>query len=435
MTVIAPYTVTNSFKGYCPRHTLAKDSITDFHLRGLMAPRTYGGRNVRRAWDGDVFQPIKRICLEQPKAVDENASTNLERAIRESSVAISSSPSRKNSTVFSGESPDDDADSMTPPSSPPPRVSPPPVKARKPTFNFLKRKHESSIREDSEPLSEVVNSSERVSAPPPKKQQTFVQMQLDLGQDVRKTCGECGMEYAPANEEDATLHRMYHNMNGDGVELSKPFMKSAMKWVYEVAHIEGSVVVVDRKISPAARKVVQKVLGVVNKDLGATEIDDNVLWSQKALNEGQDVPVVKRSESEKRNDNRADRYKIFLHIKNSKCVGLCLAERITKAQRVKGDVASTTGGKVLPADHKSSSITVEEGTVPAVVGVSRIWTSKSSRRRGIANNLLDCVLNQFIYGMEISKDELAFSQPTESGGGLAWAWYGEESGWLVYNEM
>ena len=403
-----------------------------------MAPRTYGGRNVRRAWDGDEFQPIKRICLEQPKTVDENASANLERAIRESSVAISSSPSRKNSTVFSGESHDDDGDTMTPPSSPPPpRVSPPPIKARKPTFNFLKRKRESSsIREDSEPLSEVVNSSQRASAPPPKKQQTFVQMQLDLGQDVRKTCAECGMEYAPANEEDATLHRMYHNMNGDGVELNKPFMKSAMKWVYEVAHIEGSVVVVDRKISPSARKVVQKVLGVVNKELGATEIDDNVLWSQKALlNEEQDaLGSVKRSESEKRNDSRADRYKIFLHIKNSKCVGLCLAERITKAQRVKGDVASTTGGKVLSADHKSSSITVEDGSVPAVVGVSRIWTSKSSRRRGIANNLLDCVLNQFIYGMEIGKDELAFSQPTESGGALARAWYGEESGWRVYNE-
>jgi N-acetyltransferase len=394
--------------------------------------RTYA-RNVRRAWDGQDYPVAKRICVEKPKVPDENADHNLERAIRESSVAISSSPSRKNSTIFSGESHDDDT--VTPPSSPPPRLSPPAVKPRKPTFSFLKRKREST-REESEPLAEVINSSSRASVPP-KKQQTFVQMQLDLGGETRKTCGACGMEYVPSNEEDDTLHRMYHNMNDDGVELGKTFMKSAMKWVYEVAHIEGSVVVVDRKISPPAKKVVQKVLGVVNKELSATGIEDDVLWSQKLLNEGAGNTVqgvVKQSDAEKRNDNKSDRYKIFLHVKNGKCVGLCLAERVTKAHRVKDNNKVEGGGQDLSRDHKSSSVSIEDETVPAVVGVSRIWTSKSSRRKGIANNLLDCVLNQFIYGMEIDKDELAFSQPTESGGELAKAWYGEESGWLVYKE-
>ena len=392
--------------------------------------RTYA-RNVRRAWDGEDFPIAKRICVEKPKVSDEN--DNLERAIRESSAAISSSPSRKNSTVFSAESRDDDT--VTPPSSPPPRLSPPPVKARKPAFNFLKRKRDSP-REESEPLAELVNSSSRASVPP-KKPQTFVQMQLDLGGDVRKTCGECGMEYVPSIDEDATLHRMYHNMNNDGIELGKNFMKSAMKWVYEVAHIEGSVVVVDRKISPPAKKGIQKVLAVVNKELSATDIEDDVLWSQRSLSdrpEGAANGVVKQSDAEKRNDNKSDRYKIFLHVKNGKCVGLCLAERITKGYRVKDNKKTEVSGRELPGDHKSSSVSIEERTVPAVVGVSRIWTSKSSRRKGIANNLLDCVLNQFIYGMEIDKDELAFSQPTESGGELARAWYGEDSGWLVYKE-
>jgi N-acetyltransferase len=301
--------------------------------------------------------------------------------------------------------------------------------------NILKHKRESA-REESEPLAEPINSSSRASAPP-KKQQSLAQMQLDFGGDTRKTCGECGMEYVPSNDEDATLHRMYHNMNGDGVELGKTFMKSAMKWVYEVAHIEGVVVVVDRKISPPAGKVVQKVLRVVNKELSATDITDDVLWSQRSLSEGAGSTgqgVVKQSDAERRNGNKSDRYKIFLHVKNEKCVRLCLAERITKAHRVKDNRKSVAGGHELSSNHKSSSIYIEEETVPAVVGVSRIWTSKSSRRKGIANNLLDSVLNQFIYGMEIEKDELAFNQPTESGGELAKAWYGEESGWLVYIE-
>ena len=391
--------------------------------------RTYS-RNVRRTWDGAEFRVAKRQRLESSKVTNEN-DNSLERAIRATSVAVSSSPSRKNSTIFSRESYDDEG-TVTPPSSPPPRVSPPPVQSRKPTFSFLKRKHD-AMQEDSEPLGEVINSSSRSSVPP-KKQQPLRQMQLDLGGPTRKTCTDCGMEYVPANEEDATLHRMFHNMNSEGVELGKTFMKSAMKWVYEVAHIEGSVVVVDRKISPPARKVVQRVLATVNKELSAVDVDDTVLWSQRILGDKGSGSAIKQSESERRNDHKSDRYKVFLHVKDGRCIGLCLAERITKAHRVKRDQRHTKGVVGRPTGMKSSSISIEEETVPAVVGVSRIWTSKACRRRGIANNLLECVVNQFIYGMEIEKDEVAFSQPTESGGQLARAWYGKESGWLVYHE-
>lgn len=390
--------------------------------------RTYS-RNVRRTWDGDDFRFAKRQRVEASNVTNENEDS-LESAIRATSVAISSSPSRKNSTVFSRESYDGEG-TVTPPSSPPPRISPPAVKARKPTFSFLKRKHD-AMREESEPLGEVINSSNR-SIVPAKKQQTLHQMQLDLGGPTRKTCVECEMEYVPTNEEDTTLHRMFHNMNSEGVELGKTFMKSAMKWAYEMTHIEGSVVVVDRKMSPPARKVVQKVLATVNKELSAVDIDDAVLWSQRILDEKQSGSEIRQSDSEKRNDHKSDRYKVFLHVKDGKCVGLCLAERITEAHRVKAEKKKKDTGEGS-SGHKSSSVSIEEGTVPAVVGVSRIWTSKSSRRIGIANNLLECVVSQFIYGMEISKDELAFSQPTESGGQLARAWYGEESGWLVYKE-
>jgi N-acetyltransferase len=435
--VAAPYTVSNSYKGYAnaPLHLRPIFTLT-LLIRGLFM-KTYA-RNVRRAWDGEEYRAPKRFRLDTNTNVTEDTENEdrLDRVIRESSVTvtISSSPSRKNSTIFSGESQEDEDAATTPPSSPPPQISPIKEKTRKPTFSTLKRKRDNT-RDASEPLSEVFNSSSRASLPPkkpPPQPQNLVQMRLDLGQsDTRKSCTDCGMEYVPSNEEDASLHKMYHNMNSDGVELGKAFMKSAMKWVYEVPHIEGSVVVVDRKISPPARKEVQKVLEVVNKELSATSIEAEMLWSQKSLSDETDKPVekLKQSESEKRNDHKSDRYKMFLHVKNGKCIAACLAERIIKAQQVKK-------AKVPQVEsvHKSSSIEVEDETVPAIVGVSRIWTSKAHRRKGIAINLLDCVLNQFIYGMEIDKDELAFSQPTESGGELARSWYGEESGWLVYNE-
>src|ERR1700753_4037542 len=137
--------------------------------------RTYS-RNVRRAWDGEDYRPPKRLRLNDTwnapsssaPAVNENSlhpfdlEDSLERAIRETSVAaLSSSPSRKNSTIFSAaESQDYDLDSntITPPSSPPPelQITPPNVKARKPTFSFLdksnkeKKDHKSAKRKRDE---------------------------------------------------------------------------------------------------------------------------------------------------------------------------------------------------------------------------------------------------------------------------------------------
>lgn len=112
-------------------------------------------------------------------------------------------------------------------------------------------------------------------------------------------------------------------------------------------------------------------------------------------------------------------------------MGACLAERIQEAFPVEGDAAVETAGQ-LPADTNSSSICVSKASKPAILGVSRIWTSSSHRKHGVASTLLHAAKSNFLYGMTISKEEMAFSQPTESGGKLARRWYGRDAGWLVY---
>lgn len=494
--------------------------------------RTYS-RNVRRAWDGVDYRPPKRQRLDNVWNMPAAASTstnnenpfplldledNLERAIRETSVAaMSSSPSRKNSTIFSAESHEDEVGSITitPPSSPPPalQLTPQNIKARKPTFAFLdkskkdqknaKRKRDSAstglvnvvgTRQDSEPLSEIFNSSSRAqsSQPPPMSasvpqeqgrapasvqsahqpprllvpKQNLTQTVLDFGQNLTPiTCPQCQMSYTPSVAEDTQLHNMYHNRDNCGIELGKAFLKSAMRWCYEVPNIPGSVVVVDRKIALPGRRAVQKALEIINKELGSVDIKEEELWSQR-VPEGE-------NESEPLLNKKCDRYKVFLHIVDDKCVGMCLAERITTAHHVKPK--DTASGEIIPLnDHFrlvgpatptafdpseeastaippkpqiptpvasptssffNSSISITEETFPAVVGVSRIWTSQAFRHKGIANNLLECVMNQFIYGMTIDRTEVAFSQPTESGAGLARSWFGENYDWSVYREL
>ncbi|PGG97198.1 N-acetyltransferase [Blastomyces parvus] len=428
-----PYTVTNSFK------------------RGLMM-HTYG-RPVRRVCYEDSRPAAKKRRVQSDTAPKDSAEdeNNLECAIRESSAAVLSSPSRHNSTAAFSEDLDDDL--STPPSSPPLQLTPPPVNTRKPTFSFLKRKRAAAnTPTNGTPLTEVNFNSVRASVDPPKKkpkhhqqqhqqqqiqsqQPTLKQMQIDLGGEVRKTCATCGMEYIPSNAEDVALHKKFHDMNSSGVDLGKAFVRAnACRWVYEAARFdEGYVVIVDRKSSPSARSQAMRVLEVVNKELSAPDIEEAVLWSQT------EPPKRLRKNGAK---EEADRFKVFLHMKDSKCVGLCLTERIWESHLVKrpdrgdrpGTSTSTNTSTNGERFNGSSSITASEEVHPAVVGISRVWTSASSRRKGIAMDLLDCVVSNYIYGMEIPKSKIAFSQPTESGCRLLEAFFGSDEQWHVYKE-
>lgn len=421
--------------------------------------KTYG-RPVRRGHEDDSFRAAKKRRVE---AVDDSddAESNLQYAIRESSIAVTmSSTSRRNSVVFSeltqeddhdkdDDDDDDDDDLSTPPSSPP-RLTPPPANARKPTFNFLKRKKQSAPKESNvSPLTEVNSNSVRSSVDQTKKsaqsqqqvqqQQPPVlkQMQIDAGITVRRSCNLCGMEYVPSNAEDADLHDKFHSMNAVGIDLGKAFVKAnASRWVYEAARCDdGYVVIVDRKASPSARNQAMKVLDVVNRELSSPPIDDATLWSQT------EPPKRLRKNGVK---EETDRYKVFLHMKDSKCMGLCLAERIWEAHPVKLQTPSPTNGAngangiansgSGDTPHRSSSVTVENKLDPAIVGVSRIWTCGSARRRGIAMDLLDCVISNFIYGLDIPKEQIAFTQPTESGIRLAECFFGVNEPWHVYDE-
>lgn len=382
----------------------------------------------------------------------DEAEHNLQCAIRESSAAVLSSPSRRTSVVLSEITANDDDDDdrlSTPPSSPPARLSPPPANTRKPTFSFLKRKHAAIT---STPLSEVNSNSVRSSTDPPKKkaqkhdhkpdtgsdhlhqqQQPLKQMQLDLGREVRKTCATCGMEYIPSNSEDAALHKKFHDMNSTGVDLGKAFMRAnASRWVYEATRFdEGYVVIVDRKASPSAKNQAKKVLEVISKDLSSPEIPDDALWSQ--IEPPKHIQEEARKNGDDEETEKVDRYKVFLHMKDSRCVGACLTERIWESRPVKRTSSSDANNNNNNSNNNSSSVTAGNETHPAIVGISRIWTSGSSRRKGIALDLLDCVVVNFIYGMEIPREQIAFSQPTESGKRLIESFYAEEP-WHVYDE-
>jgi hypothetical protein len=326
-----------------------------------------------------------------------------------------------------GESPAVFSDALphsSPPSSPAIHSSPPPVQRRRTTFSLFKKKSKPGPPTDA--LTERNNNAN--NPPPAQKKKRMVQMQLDLVGQHRKACKTCGMEYIPSNAEDAALHRKFHAMNFGGVDFTKSVtdrMRQKQVW----SGGDGSfVAVVGRRDTLALRNRASDVLKVVNTELAAVPISDEELWSQTVPISTSTAP----SDAEKEAPALGDRYKVYLYVLGQKCVGVCLAERIQEAYAVLDQDDTFEQTITLPMETQSSSISISTTADPAMLGISRIWTSKQSRKRGLAKRLLESARSDFLYGLTVEKEMVAFSQPTESGGKLARKWFGCQAGWHVY---
>ena len=251
---------------------------------------------------------------------------------------------------------------------------------------------------------------------------------------MRKTCRACGMEYIPSVKEDAALHRKFCGMNVGGIEVGKPFLKDESVKRIRSKVLSGekeAIMVIDQKSSVAARNKAKKVLDVVNAELNAADLDDDVLWGQADGETGETHTSAKRK-GVVVTERRAGRFKVFLHLISDKCVGFCLAEKVSHAFPVVSAKIRRQHGAVV-AQTKSSSLLHSTSADIVLLGVSRIWTSKSYRGQGLAINLLESARSNFFFGVEVPKHLVAFSQPTESGGRLAERWFEAETGWHVYD--
>lgn len=329
-------------------------------------------------------------------------------------------------------------------------------------FSLFKRKLKHSVSAP-EVLSErspnaqtPLDAAPQPHPQPPRKR--MVQMQLDLASQHRKACKTCGMEYIPSNAADTALHKKFHAVNFGGVDCTKALVERLrQKQVWSGS--EGAfVAVVGRRDAIVLRNKARDVLKVVNTELAAVPVEEEELWGQVTLEKKGDDDAGGVSE-------RCDRFRVYLYVSGQKCVGACLAERITEAFAVLGQEKVSEQDRAfeqdqtsrqdeaaekdkqqpqqrqqpqqqqqpqpLPESH-SSSISVSTTADAVLLGISRIWVSNQFRKQGLARRLLDVARDNFMYGLTVEKRLTAFSQPTESGGKLARRYFGCEDGWHVY---
>jgi N-acetyltransferase len=383
------------------------------------------------------------------------------------STNISSTPIPSDNAIFS-----DDFNASSPPSSPPefpwengsstkygtPSKNSPPVVS---AFSVLGKRKVLATTNDNARL-----NKRPTPAATKKDDKPLTQMQISLGQEVQKKCKACGMEYIASSSEDRQLHDKYHKQNLEGYDVGKDFLsKGRPDGVFKTSRKGDDIATVDAHDNIWRRKRARAALDVVQRELGAVDIPDKQLWDK-------DTERAMSSAG-------ASRHTMYMYVRQSKCIGLLLVEQITEGKKVLEPVKPPSA-KATPTTAKTSALerlrarrALQEETEvpdqpiriatvssPAKLGISRIWTSPSHRGQGIAKALLDQALQHYNERVTMpnsaistdagevkprgsppasnrelepmTKDQVAFSQPTDAGARLARKWTGKKYGWLVY---
>ncbi|XP_048862741.1 N-acetyltransferase ESCO1 isoform X2 [Brienomyrus brachyistius] len=214
------------------------------------------------------------------------------------------------------------------------------------------------------------------------------------------TCNVCGMLYSASNPEDESQHLLFHNQFISAVRYVG-WKKERILGEYP----DGKIILVLPDDPKYALKKVEEIREMVDNDLGFQQVET-------------------KSPSQT---------KTFLFISNDKkVVGCLIAEHIQEGFRVIEEATPecSEGEKVMFERQRAwcCSTTPE----PALCGISRIWVFSMMRRKGIASRMIECLRNNFIYGSHLSKEEIAFSDPTPDGKLFATHYCGT-SQFLVYN--
>ncbi|NXG03550.1 ESCO1 acetyltransferase, partial [Sakesphorus luctuosus] len=215
------------------------------------------------------------------------------------------------------------------------------------------------------------------------------------------SCNICGMLYTMSNPEDETQHLLFHNQFISAVRY--------VGWKKErilAEYPDGKIIMVLPDDPKYALKKVEEIREMVDNDLGF-----------------QQAPLMCYS-----------RTKTLLFISNDKkVIGCLIAEHIQWGYRVieeKVPEVSSENEKVIFERQKAWCCSTSPE--PAICGISRIWVFSMMRRKKIASRMIECLRSNFIYGSYLSKEEIAFSDPTPDGKLFATQYCGTGQ-FLVYN--
>ncbi|XP_042216519.1 N-acetyltransferase ESCO2-like [Homarus americanus] len=221
------------------------------------------------------------------------------------------------------------------------------------------------------------------------------QMMIDAGQKKfgAQQCSVCELVYEVSNPSEEVYHNNYHNQFNTLKFLG---------WKHEkVVRIMGTlderVIMVSSEDPVHYWRKVEEIRQIVDTELGFSE---NCIRTKENT-------------------------KVFFYILKQRIVGCLIAERISKAYKVIPQKSSTPNkGRLVCRSNTPTKVWT---------GISRLWVLQSERGKGIASTLVNSMRANMMKNYILNIDEIAFSDPTESGLGFAEKYTGKPD-FLVYSQ-
>jgi len=310
-------------------------------------------------------------------------------------------------------------------------------------------------------------------APPPpqkksKKKPLLTQTHLDLGQTafVCTTCRQCGMVYAPGDSADERLHRAFHadalqgpKLLVGGASSSSSSSSALLEAISFGASSSGESGSSGSGGGGKNKTLAGRILHAPpGPGLGGAGARRALAVAEAAFGAvpgwllGISIPAAKRArcDGEEEGEGREElapssscskplpaaalatcgKHAFFFECAATRrAVGVAVVEtlasgtRLTKRRRGSGAAETATEtAETTAAETTTETETTTAGAVGAALGVRGVWVAPSYRRRGIATALLDAARARAVaYTVVTRRALVAFSQPTDAGGGEALA--------------
>ena len=298
---------------------------------------------------------------------------------------------------------------------------------------------------------------------------------IDAGQkdfDGLKTCVDCGMIYTKGVKEDELHHKSFHDSvigtkdsaespisrtpknHSKGISISPKSLAlklKSLKWSLNSKTIKERVL---EWVQLPTLNSSGRIIGFTSEELLKNEKLLNLVdkYFRKAGQEiGIESGIMEYNQLFMHVPNRSPSIFLLMIInekknngsntpaKNNPASKLALTPKSSSSKTNNSRVSTPGGGdQINSGDYVIGLISCESITtaerlisenplscttnenIPAKIGVSRLWVSSSSRRQNVSTHLLDALRKHFMTmtastSQVIPKEQVAFSDPTESG--------------------
>ncbi|KAK6625525.1 hypothetical protein RUM43_005824 [Polyplax serrata] len=196
---------------------------------------------------------------------------------------------------------------------------------------------------------------------------------LDAGQESVGivTCKKCGVMYQAGDFADEATHNNFHN------HLSELKFTGWNNERVVGRYPDGRVIMILSSDPKIWWQKVSKIVDIVDQELGFPEASVQSLFYKTVY--------------------------LYINEKSKQIAGCLIAEECKVAY------------KMFPPLEGVEIDSCSKDPSPCRVGISRIWTSLSHRRKGVASRMVECLQKTFFFGDIVSLDQIAFSVPSPAG--------------------